>query len=373
MTPFLQQVAQHYHPAPEISRMCFIFPNKRAVSFFRKYLAEECARCARVMIVPECLTVNDFFARLSSLRTADRLTALLTLYECYKTLNPNAEPLDEFVFWGGVILSDFEEVDKYRVAPDQLFRNIAEYRQMQGDFEFLEPVQRKAMEQFLGQFDHQGEYKERFRRIWDLLLPLYRSLHDNLASKGLATEGSVYRAIADGLDSAPVADLLAERFPDAGKFVFVGLNALNECEKAVLRRMHRAGLAEFCWDFSSDEIKDPANRASFFLSQNVVEFPQAFQPDPEGLTRPVVNVVACPSSVGQTKLLPVILSSIDNPAIGDGNPPSGVRPSGSPHHPFGTVPPLSNMGSLEHDNVLGYSRGCYVPQWESHHRYATGI
>ena len=32
-------------------------------------------------------------------------------------------------------------------------------------------------------------------------------------------------------------------------------------------------------------------------------------------------------------------------------PPSGVRPSGSPHHPSGTVPPLSN-------------RGCYVPQGE---------
>ena len=33
----------------------------------------------------------------------------------------------------------------------------------------------------------------------------------------------------------------------------------------------------------------------------------------------------------------------------DGIPPSGVRPPGSPHHPSGTVPPLSN-------------RGCYVPQ-----------
>ena len=33
----------------------------------------------------------------------------------------------------------------------------------------------------------------------------------------------------------------------------------------------------------------------------------------------------------------------------EGEPPSGVRPSGSPHPPFGTVPPLSN-------------RGCYVPQ-----------
>lgn len=34
---------------------------------------------------------------------------------------------------------------------------------------------------------------------------------------------------------------------------------------------------------------------------------------------------------------------------GQALPPEGVRPSGSPHHPFGTVPPLSN-------------RGCYVPQ-----------
>ncbi len=36
----------------------------------------------------------------------------------------------------------------------------------------------------------------------------------------------------------------------------------------------------------------------------------------------------------------------DNPssAHGRGTPPSGVRPSGSPHHPFGTVPPLSYRG-----------------------------
>ncbi len=46
----------------------------------------------------------------------------------------------------------------------------------------------------------------------------------------------------------------------------------------------------------------------------------------------------------------------------EGEPPSGVRPSGSPHHPFGTVPPLSNVGPPENDNFLGYNRGCYVPQ-----------
>ena len=44
-------------------------------------------------------------------------------------------------------------------------------------------------------------------------------------------------------------------------------------------------------------------------------------------------------------------------------PPSGVRPAGSPHHPFGTVPPLSS-GSPESASSLGCSRGCYVPQGE---------
>ena len=51
-----------------------------------------------------------------------------------------------------------------------------------------------------------------------------------------------------------------------------------------------------------------------------------------------------------------ICPEIDSSAADSwGIPPSGVRPSGSPHPPFGTVPPLSN-------------RGCYVPQGE----YPTG-
>ena len=48
---------------------------------------------------------------------------------------------------------------------------------------------------------------------------------------------------------------------------------------------------------------------------------------------------------------PEALFSADVAPVGELAPPSGVRPSGSPHHPFGTVPPLSH-------------RGCDVPQGE---------
>lgn len=307
MTPFLKQVAQHYHPAPEISRMCFIFPNKRAIAFFRKHLGELCAKAGRAIIAPECLTINDFFARLGNARPADRMSSIITLYDCYKDLNPTAEPLDDFIFWGGVILSDFAEVDKYLVKADHIFKNVAEFRQMQDDLGYLEPGQKEAMDHFLRQFSKDGDYKERFRRIWDILQPLYHSFNERLAAQGLASEGALYRSIADRLDSEAVADILLATFPDSEKYVFVGLNALNECEKKVLRKMRDARLAEFCWDFSSNEIKDTANRSSFFLTQNIAEFPQAFKPDPDGLPRPVINVVSVPSSVGQTKLLPTIL------------------------------------------------------------------
>ena len=240
MTPFLLQVAQHYHPAPEISRMSFIFPNKRAVGFFLKYLGDLSAAQRRPIIAPACITINDFFARLGGLRPADRMAAMLTLYDCYKALKPDAEPLDEFIFWGGVILS--------------IFKNVAEYRQLQDSLDYLTSEQEEALRHFLGQFRDSGEYKERFRRIWDILLPLYHSFNEALAAEGMATEGAIYRSIAKSLDSVAVVDLLGEGFPDVGRFVFVGLNALNECEKRVMRRMRDAGVAEFCWDFSSEEI-----------------------------------------------------------------------------------------------------------------------
>ena len=341
MTPFLLQVAQHYHPAPEISRMCFIFPNKRAVGFFLKYLGDLSAAQRRPIIAPACITINDFFARLGGLRPADRMAAMLTLYDCYKVLKPDAEPLDEFIFWGGVILSDFAEVDKYLVEPGHIFKNVAEYRQLQDSLDYLTAEQEDALRHFLGQFRDSGEYKERFRRIWDILLPLYHSFNEALAAEGMATEGAIYRSIAKSLDSVAVVDLLGEGFPDVGKFVFVGLNALNECEKRVMRRMRDAGVAEFCWDFSSEEIKDGANRASFFLSRNVAEFPQAFVPDPDGLPRPVVNVVSVPSSVGQTKLLPAILgrcrySILSNAGEGSSSSTVSLR----------STPPIASDGPL---------------------------
>ena len=106
------------------------------------------------------LTVADFFGKLYGRPVADKVTLLLELYDVYKNLYPHAEPLDDFVFWGDVILSDFSDTDKYLVSPEQLFTNVADFKAIQDTYSYLSPEQRDAVEQFLSHF--RGDDNERF-------------------------------------------------------------------------------------------------------------------------------------------------------------------------------------------------------------------
>ncbi len=320
MTPFLKQVADHYYRLGGVDSRCFIFPNRRSTVFFRKYLCEAVAAAGTApLLVPQMYTINDFFFKASGLQPSDRVRLLLKLYECYKSLNPKAETLDEFIFWGDVILGDFNDVDKYLIDAKQLFANVADYKALQDTFEYLTETQRKAIEGFMSHFNDQSgkltvdlksdspDVKGRFLQIWNILYPLYVNFNKALEADGMAYEGMVYRRMAASLKEGAAADVCKTMMNGAECFVFVGLNALNECEKTLLRKLRDAGLAEFCWDWAGDMIRDPRNRSSFFMSENVIEFPQAAQWDADGIGIPEINVISVPSSVGQAKRLPDIL------------------------------------------------------------------
>lgn len=324
MIPFLKQVAEHYYGTVGLGQRCFIFPNRRSMVFFRKYLSESIAADsdAGPMLMPAMFTINDFFYKSAGMVPTDRVRLLLCLYECYCRLNPRAEPLDEFVFWGDVILGDFNDVDKYLVDPGQLFTNVADLKKIQDTYSYLSEAQRKAIEGFVSHFsDVSGrltvdlrsdnpDIKERFLQIWNILYPLYREFNDRLASEKRAYEGMVYRELAGRLASSSVQDVFKGMFPEDTVFVFIGLNTLNECEKTLLRKLKDASRAEFCWDYSGDMIRDTQNRSSLFMDGNVKEFGQVREWDPEGLSVPVIHVLSVPSSVGQAKRIPEILAGV---------------------------------------------------------------
>lgn len=106
--------------------------------FFRKYLCEVPSSAPYVM--PGMFTINDFFAKAAACPASDRVRLLTELYSCYSALNPKAEPLDEFIFWGDVILGDFNDVDKYLADPAQLFANVADFKKIQDTYSYLTPT-----------------------------------------------------------------------------------------------------------------------------------------------------------------------------------------------------------------------------------------
>ena len=327
VTPFLKQVASAYYRRGAVEDTCFIFPNRRSEVFFMKYLADIVAERnsggekTSPLLVPGTCTVNDFIYRIYGTCQTDRIPLLLELYGVYSEIYGKAEPLDDFIFWGDIIIGDFNDVDKYLADPARLFANIADLKQIQDSYSYLSERQRKAIEAFVSHFSDRGgrltvdlnsenpRVKERFLKIWNILYPLYTAFRARLVSKGMAYEGMVYRGVAERFRKESARDILAAVWPNASRYVFTGLNALNECEKTVMRGMQKDSIAEFCWDYAGEMISDRYNRASFFMKENIREFPQAVAFE-DSLPVPDVRVISVPSSVGQAKQLPGIFSEI---------------------------------------------------------------
>lgn len=359
--PFLRQVAEHYLSEGFEGRL-FVFPNRRSIAFFKKHVGDILKeRSMKPILSPKMQAVNEFFSGMTGRRTADRITLLLKLYDCYcacyrERYGETAETLDDFIFWGDTLLSDFDDIDKYRVDPDQLFQNIADLREISADYSFLSDTQREAMEKLAEHFlarNRQNEgrldVKASFLRSWNILGELYHRFRKALSDEGLAYEGMVYRDLADAISAGDPALMLGKLGEGVESCVFVGLNALSECETAVLKALRKAGLAEFCWDFAGPFFEGDDAPKLKFIKENVEAFPNAF-PVEASAEKPRVHVLSVPSATGQAKLLPHILGQV--PQEDRGIDTAVVLPDESM-----LIPVLDSVPAEDINVTMGYSLG----------------
>jgi len=110
--PFLKELAERI-VGDKITPgdLTVVFPNRRAILYFRKYLSEI---IDKPVFSPQLLTVEDFMASFTSLRVPDKLELVHHLHAVYKSVVNVDEPFDKFYFWGEMLLKDFDEIDRYR-------------------------------------------------------------------------------------------------------------------------------------------------------------------------------------------------------------------------------------------------------------------
>ena len=305
MKPFLYQVATLFYQqyGAEIHRLAFVFPNRRAGLFFQKYLSEI---SEKPLFSPSILTINDLFMQLSGKHPADKIQMLFRLYELYKQRSGSSESFDEFIYWGEMLLNDFDDIDKYMVDARMLFRNVSDLKSLDDDFNYLSPEQVQAIRSFWSSFYPKGDSpnQQHFLELWEILYDLYAGLRTSLAKDGCGYDGMIFREVVEQLEKEPMSD-----FP-FDQVVFVGLNALSVSEERLLLALQKKGVADFYWDYVGPWVTDPDNKASFFLERNLRLFPSRMQLPTTEPVQAEIRVMGVPSAIGQAKQVYPILQAL---------------------------------------------------------------
>ncbi len=307
MERFLSQCAKYIcqKHQKELNEICLVFPNRRAGVFFNSYLKNE---ISGAVIAPETTTISELITSFSSLHQAEKLLLISVLYDVFQKHTKTTETFDEFYFWGELLLADFNDIDRYLVNAKDLFRNILDVKEIERVFDYLTEEQKKALEQFWGSVavNERKDFQEKHLLIWEKLYPVYNEFKQILKNKGIGYGGMIDRQVAEdiGLEAVDF------KFK---KYYFIGLNALNNCEKRFLRFVQKQNKADFLWDFDHFYLDDAVNEAGRFMRENLKNFPPpadfVFNPD-SFCKKKKIKLTAVSSSYGQAQQIPFFTEEI---------------------------------------------------------------
>lgn len=270
MKSFLEEIAEKiYREHPRLDAVTIIFPNRRAALYFRKHVS---AFLAKPAFAPKILTIEDFIAGYSDLQVPDKLGLISILFKAYReVLKSSGEEsetesigqLEQFYFWGEMLLRDFDEVDKYLVSANQLFKDLSHQKELDASFDFLTEEQQKFLKSFWGNFDeNQSGNQKKFLQVWRRLGEVYEQFKNNLLSKGLAYEGMLHRIV--------VEQLIKSQEPTkekSGTIVFAGFNALTAAEEKIISYFVDKHEAKVYWDMDAYYVNNEIQEAGKFFRE----------------------------------------------------------------------------------------------------------
>lgn len=302
MESFLELVAAdlYKHTEGNLAHTAVVFPNKRAGLFFNEYLAQE---SDSPIWSPAYVSISELFRSLSPWEVGDPVKLVCELYKIFRRETQSTETLDDFYFWGEMLISDFDDADKNRVDTDKLFSNLQDLRNIMDDYTFIDDEQEEAIRQFFQNFsiERRTALKERFISLWNVLGNIYKGFRESLASQNIAYEGMMYRHVIEHLD--------VDKLPYE-KYIFVGFNVLNKVEHTLFTQLKDAGKAVFYWDYDEFYMKENrqavTHEAGEFIRRNLRDFPSPLSGELfKNLSKPKeVHYIASSTENAQARYLP---------------------------------------------------------------------
>lgn len=357
MERFLESIAKAYCTLYKgnLEEVLFVFPNKRAGSFFLRELYRQkdlehekvCEDDRLTMLMPAVTSFADFVETLSGRIIDSRIDSICRLYHLYcllwdeehnddkadKEAKKGKASFDKFRSWAETMLSDFNDVEMYQVNAEALFENVDRFKKIKSTY--LTPEQLRVMSAYFGYTEfyedsdrmwqhYHGSLKDgikdkrrRFMTLFELMGKLYTRFCDSLERDGLTFRGRAYSQALKALSDGDPAMLLPYK-----RVVMVGFNALSTVEYLIFEKLERTKvtladgtlqpLGDFYWDLTGTALAHPGNIGRHFVEKNQKAFPPQF--DISASNRPglpaTLEVISSPSGVAQAKIAGKIVRDI---------------------------------------------------------------
>lgn len=298
MTKFVDYIVD-YIRANELDteHLTIVLPSER----MRKYLSAAMVDgVGKPVFAPFMITMDQWVRSHSKRSVIDPTRALLNLFEIQleKATTEEDRSFEEFLNWGITLLNDFNEIDRYMLDAKQVFRNLADIKEIEN-----------------WSFGNQEltASQKRFMEFWDRLPGYYYALNEKLDKKGQCYMGSAYRALANDIE--PVFSEDKER-----RFLFAGFNALSAAEMHIIRQLVRYGRGHYLVDADAFYYTRKTHEAGTFL-RNMADFLDTPKPvrmlDMLETKSLDLNVVECVQKTGQVKVAASALANLTREELDD--------------------------------------------------------
>jgi CRISPR/Cas system-associated exonuclease Cas4 (RecB family) len=297
---FLDRVAADLYAklGDTLGQAVIIFPNKRPASYLIQALADIVASHIEA---PAIFSIEEFIASHSTYRLPDTLELLFQLFEIYRKYRPE-EDFDRFYGWGSMLLKDYDEIDRYLVDTDKLFSNLAAIKELESNF--MPTEDQKMFWDSFGDTEATA-LQARFMEIWDVVRQVYTDFKVQLHEQSLAYTGMSYRQVAD-------LALSDSKVFSAGKYIFVGFNALSRSEEVIIQSLLDKGKALIYWDADNYYISNRREEAGHFIRKSMKRlqgYNEQLFTDSLATEKKSIHIVGVPLQVGQAKTLGVELKN----------------------------------------------------------------
>jgi RecB family exonuclease len=278
-----------------LSHLTIVLPSERA----KKYISASLFKAfQKPLLAPKMVTIDRWVRNLSEQTVIDKTRVLLRLFEIQlkdaKTIEDHS--FDEFLTWGNMLLSDFDELDRYLLNSKELFSNLADIKEIENwsfGNEFLTDSQKRFME------------------FWDRLPSYYTALNTVLDKEGVCYMGKAYRFVAENLDAVFKEDKEAH-------FLFAGFNALSPAEISVMKQLNQMGRGHILINADKFYVESESHEAGRFLRDLKVKLglrEMPFVVDKLLHEAKEIEIIECAQTAGQAKVAGTILEEMSEEEI----------------------------------------------------------